>query len=165
MRTEIKPPRDNWQRCDICEWVFFRFIIPLLVAAALIGWYWSLSHAGQMRAYGFQVTLPPCVEANDSATVEDVNLVCDGFGKWIAIGTTGPAWNLAQEGQGTRLPNSNVTTIPRTQISPSATVEPDHYRCHVGDGDGDAIVFEPLDDKGQGLIVLHCVNCRCDEEK
>lgn len=37
------PPPDNWRRCDICEWVFFRFIIPLLVAAALIGW-WGATH-------------------------------------------------------------------------------------------------------------------------
>lgn len=59
----------------------------------------------------------------------------------------------------------DVQIIPQSTASPSATVEPNHYRCHAGEGD--TVIFEPLDGQptSAGLIVLHCVNCYCGPEK
>ena len=44
--------RDGWWReCRVCERWFFRLVVPLFLAAAVVGWLWSMTHAGQLPGY------------------------------------------------------------------------------------------------------------------
>jgi hypothetical protein len=45
--------REWWRNCRVCEKWFFWLIIPFLLAAALLGWLWSVTHAFPNNAADF----------------------------------------------------------------------------------------------------------------